>query len=137
MLKKFKITVDGKPYSVTVEDSVEDIGHLYPKEGGVMDTAPLAVPTPTAAPAPAAAPAPSAPKSSGGGAGDQLCPMGGVVVSVGVAIGQQVNERDPIAVVEAMKMHTTVSAQGSGVVKAIHVKPGDAVDAGQAIVTLG
>jgi len=59
------------------------------------------------------------------------CPMPGLVMSIAVAVGQEVKAGEPLAVVEAMKMENVLRAERDGVVKAIRVKPGDnlAVDA--------
>jgi len=59
------------------------------------------------------------------------CPMPGLVVSVAVAVGQEVKAGETLAVVEAMKMENVLRAERDGVVKAIFAKPGDslAVDA--------
>jgi propionyl-CoA carboxylase alpha chain len=58
-------------------------------------------------------------------------PMPGLVVSIAVAVGQEVKAGEPLAVVEAMKMENVLRAERDGVVKAVRVKPGDnlAVDA--------
>jgi propionyl-CoA carboxylase alpha chain len=60
-----------------------------------------------------------------------LCPMPGLVVSIAVAVGQEVKAGETLAVVEAMKMENVLRAERDGVVKAIHAKKGDslAVDA--------
>src|SRR5262249_41798917 len=60
-----------------------------------------------------------------------LCPMPGLVVSVAVAVGQEVKAGETLAVVEAMKMENVLRAERDGVVKAIHARKGDslAVDA--------
>jgi propionyl-CoA carboxylase alpha chain len=59
------------------------------------------------------------------------CPMPGLVVSIAVAVGQEVKAGETLAVVEAMKMENVLRAERDGVVKAIHAKKGDslAVDA--------
>jgi propionyl-CoA carboxylase alpha chain len=59
------------------------------------------------------------------------CPMPGQVVSLAVAEGQQVKAGETLAVVEAMKMENVLRAERDGVVRRVHVKPGDslAVDA--------
>ena len=59
------------------------------------------------------------------------CPMPGQVVSIAVAEGQEVKAGEPLAVVEAMKMENVLRAERDGVVKRVHVRPGDslAVDA--------
>lgn len=43
---------------------------------------------------------------------------------------------DRVATIEAMKMKTAVSAHRDGTVSAIPVKVGDAVDAGQSLMTI-
>lgn len=60
-----------------------------------------------------------------------LCPMPGLVVSIFVEIGQQVQGGEQLAIVEAMKMQNMLRAEREGRVKAIRAKPGDslAVDA--------
>ena len=59
------------------------------------------------------------------------CPMPGLVVSLAVAAGDQVEDGQPLAVIEAMKMENVIRAERSGKVKAVHVGEGAslAVDA--------
>ncbi len=130
MQKKFKITVDGRPYNVTVEDVSEDVGNLYPPQGMNLQAVEAASPS---TPAVAAVPRTAAPAA---GAGDEVSPLGGVIVSIDVSVGQQVKEGDKIATIEAMKMKTTVFAHRTGKVTNIAVKPGDGVEAGQVLLTI-
>jgi propionyl-CoA carboxylase alpha chain len=60
-----------------------------------------------------------------------LCPMPGLVVSIAVAVGQEVKAGETLAIVEAMKMENVLRAERDGVVKAIFATRGDslAVDA--------
>ncbi|MDR3494943.1 MAG: acetyl/propionyl-CoA carboxylase subunit alpha, partial [Ancalomicrobiaceae bacterium] len=60
-----------------------------------------------------------------------LCPMPGLVVSIGVAIGQEVKAGEMLAIVEAMKMQNVLRAERDLTVKTVKAKPGDslAVDA--------
>ncbi|MEE8206705.1 MAG: DUF2118 domain-containing protein [Nitrospinaceae bacterium] len=60
-----------------------------------------------------------------------LCPMPGLVVSIAVHEGDEVEAGQTLAVVEAMKMENNLKAACAGVVKKIHCKKGDslAVDA--------
>jgi propionyl-CoA carboxylase alpha chain len=53
-----------------------------------------------------------------------LCPMPGLIVSIAVAVGDEVQEGQPLATVEAMKMENILKAERSGVVKAIKAAPG-------------
>ncbi|GHT81905.1 carboxylate--amine ligase [Actinomycetota bacterium] len=63
-------------------------------------------------------------------------PMQGIVVSVVVQVGQQVNEGDLVCVLEAMKMEKFVHAQSTGIVEEILVEPSDSVNAGQLLIKL-
>ena len=56
-------------------------------------------------------------------------PMVGKIISVQVKVGDQVNENDQIATLEAMKMEMPVGAPVSGVVKEIKVEAGQEIDA--------
>jgi pyruvate carboxylase len=56
-------------------------------------------------------------------------PMPGTVVTVAVQAGQKVGKGDPLVSIEAMKMESMLAAERDGVVAAIHVKPGEAVNA--------
>ena len=60
-----------------------------------------------------------------------LCPMPGLVISVNVAEGDEVQEGQTLAIVEAMKMENVLRAERKAVVKTLHAKPGEslAVDA--------
>jgi biotin carboxyl carrier protein len=133
MEKKFRITVEGRPYVVTVEDITTDSA-----QGFYQDTAVAAAPPSVVAAAPAAAtPAPTASFPGAAGPGDEVAPLGGVVQTVHVSVGQVVNEGDKLVSLEAMKMVTHVVARRGGKVISIAVKPGDPVDAGQVLLTIG
>ncbi len=56
-------------------------------------------------------------------------PMPGTVVTVAVQAGQKVGKGDPLVSIEAMKMESMLAAERDGVVAAIHVRPGEAVNA--------
>jgi len=56
-----------------------------------------------------------------------LCPMPGLVVSIVVAVGQEVKAGEPLAIVEAMKMENVLRAERDGTVKAIFAKKGDSL----------
>jgi biotin carboxyl carrier protein len=130
MEKKFRITVDGKQYNVTVEDLSEGSSQLYPAPGS------MTIPTPPPTAPAAAASAPATAKGPAG-AGDVTSTLGGVVESIAVSVGQAVNQGDKVVVIEAMKMKTPMIAHRAGNVTAIHVRAGDAVEAGQALLSIG
>ncbi|MEM1343699.1 MAG: acetyl/propionyl/methylcrotonyl-CoA carboxylase subunit alpha, partial [Pseudomonadota bacterium] len=56
-----------------------------------------------------------------------LCPMPGVVVSIAVDIGEEVQEGQALATVEAMKMENVLRAERKGTVKAVNAAPGQSL----------
>ncbi|ARC88431.1 biotin/lipoyl-containing protein [Rhodovulum sp. MB263] len=131
-MKRLRITVDGTPYEVTVEEIETGPG-----------TAPTAAPAPRSASAPprpapaapsvaAAAPSVAAPAQPGA----VLSPLAGTTVSVAVAVGQSVVAGEPLMVLEAMKMNTDIRAPQAGTVSAINVAPGATVTEGQVLLVL-
>ena len=121
MIKKVRVTVDGKPFDVTVE-----IPDDAPSPAAPALSAPAA-----AAPQPAPAPAPvqSAP-------GDIPSPLAGHVVAMAVTLGQTVKKGESLVTIEAMKMNTFVLAPSDGKVTAINVKVGDVVGEGHSLVRI-
>ncbi|GAB6051684.1 biotin/lipoyl-binding protein [Magnetospira thiophila] len=126
MVKHFRIAVDGHEYDVTVED-LSDPGNLYPSPGMISSN----FDTPPAPPPPVAA-APTA----NAGPDAKLSPLAGVVSAIEVTLGQTVAAGDRVCTIEAMKMKTAVTAHKSGKITEISVAAGDAVDAGQPLVTI-
>jgi propionyl-CoA carboxylase alpha chain len=53
-----------------------------------------------------------------------LCPMPGLVVKINVGVGDEVQEGQALATVEAMKMENILKAERKGVVKAVKAAPG-------------
>lgn len=64
-------------------------------------------------------------------------PMPGLVVRIQVELGQRVAAGAPVAVLEAMKMENQLKAPAAGVIRAIHVRPGDAVEKGKGLIDIG
>jgi acetyl/propionyl-CoA carboxylase alpha subunit len=91
------------------------------------------------APAPGAAPDPDAASHDHRHTGEQsslTAPMPGTVIRVVVAEGDRVEARQPLVVLEAMKMETPVVAPYEAVVRTIHVAEGDRVAGGTVLVEL-
>jgi acetyl-CoA/propionyl-CoA carboxylase biotin carboxyl carrier protein len=65
-----------------------------------------------------------------------VAPMPGTVIRVAVAEGDRVEARQPLVVLEAMKMETPVVSPYEAVVRAIHVAEGDRVAGGTVLVEL-
>jgi biotin carboxyl carrier protein len=62
--------------------------------------------------------------------------MPGTVIRVLVAAGDHVEPRQPLVVLEAMKMETPVVSPYGAVVRAVHVAEGDRVAGGATLVEL-
>jgi biotin carboxyl carrier protein len=65
-----------------------------------------------------------------------VAPMPGRVVRVLAAAGDQVEARQPVIVVEAMKMENELRAPRAGRIKEIVVAPGTSVDAGRVLAVI-
>ncbi len=92
--------------------------------------APEAAPTPPpTAPVPAAAPPAQASSDS-----MVVAPMPGIILSIAVKEGDEVNAGDTILVLEAMKMENEIHAPRAGKVKKVHVSEGAEVRSGSELV---
>jgi biotin carboxyl carrier protein len=129
MIKKLRVTVDGKSYDVTVEMPEDLAAPLAPTPEASAPVAPVVAPakagTPYQPPATAAA-----------GSGDVPSPLTGRVIAIIAQAGQQVKENDHLLTIEAMKMNTFVFAPKAGKVAEIKVAVGDAVAEGQALARI-
>jgi glutaconyl-CoA/methylmalonyl-CoA decarboxylase subunit gamma len=72
----------------------------------------------------------------GEGAKQVLAPMPGKIVRVLVKPGEVVRARQPLVVVEAMKMENELRAGGDGTVVEVKVQEGASVDAGALLVVI-
>jgi pyruvate carboxylase len=77
------------------------------------------------------------PKAEEGNAKHVGAPMPGMVVTVAVKVGQKVVKGDPLLSMEAMKMETMLSAERDATVIAVHVRPGDVINAKDLLIELG
>lgn len=115
-MRKFNVTVNGKSYSVEVEE--------------VGGSAPVAAPAPVAMPKAAAAAPAAAPKAAAPAGGKEVpSPMPGVIRKLSFADGAAVKAGQPIAVLEAMKMENDIVATADGTIT-YAVKVGDSVESG-------
>jgi pyruvate carboxylase len=62
--------------------------------------------------------------------------MPGTVIKVFVAPGDHVRARQPLVLLEAMKMETPLTAPYDAVVRSVHVAEGDRVAGGAVLVEL-
>ncbi|MGB0713876.1 MAG: sodium-extruding oxaloacetate decarboxylase subunit alpha [Gammaproteobacteria bacterium] len=116
----YTVAVNGKSYNVVVAPG-----------GEVTDVQPAA---PAAAAPAAPAPAAAAPATA---AETVTAPMGGTIIDVLVNPGDDIAGDTVVIILEAMKMETEVRCATGGKVLEVLVGKGDAVNPGQALVSLG
>jgi biotin carboxyl carrier protein len=75
-------------------------------------------------------------RASGSGPQRLVAPMAGKVVRVLVNVGDIVGSRQPVVVVEAMKMENELRASREGTVAEVHVREGMSVDAGALLIVI-
>ncbi|UCD64947.1 MAG: acetyl-CoA carboxylase biotin carboxyl carrier protein subunit [Candidatus Zixiibacteriota bacterium] len=63
-------------------------------------------------------------------------PMPGKIVKILVAVGDEIEVKQPMVIVEAMKMENQVNSQAAGKVKAVNFAAGDQVDTESPIIEL-
>ena len=127
-MRKFMINVNGNSYEVEVEE-IGGVPSVPVAPADPVAAAPAAAPAPVAAAAPAPAPA----NVSGT---EVEAPMPGVILSVDVAVGDQVKEGDNLVILEAMKMENEILAPCDGKVAAIQTSKGASVNTGDILVVI-
>lgn len=163
-MKRYEYLINGKPFVVeiisfdgrrgdvrvnNVAYSVE-VPHRHTAGTPVMASPPPAAPPPApAAPpatppkaAPASAPTPppaapvpaAAPRAPASSDNVVTAPMPGIVLSIGVKEGDEVDAGDPILILEAMKMENEIHAPRAGKIKKLHVSAGAEVQSGAQLV---
>ena len=137
---KLFVTVDGERFEVEIEDvrarpvvAVVD-GMRYAVEVAEAEAASSAPPV-VARPAGSV----SVPANANANADVRqvLAPMPGVVVEVAVKPGDRVEPRQPLIVLESMKMKNIIRATVSATVEAVHVSNGQGVKHRDVLVTYG
>jgi len=119
-VESYRVSVNGTEYDVVVGPGNADISQV----------------TAANAPSTAAAPAPAAAAPVAGGT-EVRAPLAGSIIDILVSIGQQVNDGDPIIVIEAMKMETEIRANASGSIQSIAIKKGESIQSDQILMTIG
>ena len=71
-----------------------------------------------------------------GAAGEITCPYTGVLLAWKVEDGAEVKEGQTVAIVEAMKMESPITAKSAGTVSLSNINEGDSVSQGDVIATL-
>jgi glutaconyl-CoA decarboxylase len=123
---RVQVTVNGKSYEVEL------------KANAAPATAKPQRPASPLQPS-VSAPLPAAATAVPGGAADNAvrAPMAGLVLSVRVKVGDQVNAGDELLMLEAMKMENAITAERAGTVKRVAVEPQQVVNQDDVLIELG
>ena len=116
----YSIVIEGRSYEARVNGTMVDIaGRRYQVE--ILDPR---------------EPRRRATNAGGSGRRDVTAPMPGKVVRVLVQPGDRVRARQPVVVVEAMKMENELRAGREGTVSEVHARDGSSVEAGTLLVVI-
>jgi acetyl/propionyl-CoA carboxylase alpha subunit len=96
----------------------------------------LNLPPPAPAPPPDVAVAAADHGGPGGESSTLVAPMPGTVIKLLVGAGDSVRARQPLVVLEAMKMETPLTSPYDATVRAVHVAEGDRVAGGALLIEL-
>lgn len=131
-MKKLRVTVNGKVYDCMVEVLEDDEQHF---PGATLDVDPLAMPV-LAPVRPATAPVATGPNGAPikGDPNAILAPIAGSVQKVFVKVGERVEAKAPVVMLDAMKMDTYIYASRVGVIAEIKVAVGDTLQVGDPII---
>lgn len=140
----WKLVVNGRSFTVKPEDHgtvvVDGIAYEVALDGGTvtageashnLEVAGLSLGQTSPGPSVGSTPA-----ATRGGAGAIVAIMPGQVTRVLVEEGQEVEAGEGVCVLEAMKMENELTADRGGVVKALHVRPGDDVEKDQVLIEI-
>jgi len=142
-MAKYEVIIDGDTLEVEIvrddgrNATLKIDGVEYVVEATNVSAAGAAVVPMPSSPSPAPAQrSKSASRPSGGGSGDVVAPLAGLVLEVCVSVGQEVNPGDVLARLEAMKMENDIKASLAGKVSEILISQGDEVQDGQTLLKL-
>jgi biotin carboxyl carrier protein len=136
-MAKYKVTLDGKAYDVTVTDTAT--GAAVAVGGRTFE---VALAAGTASPPVAAqtaisvTPTAAAARAGSPGDGNIVAPIPGVVTELCVAVGDTVTVGQVVLKLEAMKMENDIATPQAGAVAKILIKEGSEVRDGQLLMVI-
>ncbi len=141
MKKEYKYTINGNKYEVAIGDIIEnEVTVTVNGEEYKVEMEPEAEPEKKVVVRPVAQAATSSePAESNGRVNTNnavKAPLPGVITSINVNVGDEVNVGDTLLILEAMKMANNIEAEKAGKVTAICVKPGQSVMEDDALVVI-
>ena len=115
-IESYRVSVNGTEYDVVVAPGNGEISRVTPTTAGPAPVAAASIPAAASATIKA--------------------PLAGNIIEVLVSAGQQVQDGDPVFIIEAMKMETEIRSHTSGIVQAVLVAKGDSITTDQDLLTI-
>ena len=122
---RFEVQMDGKTYDVRLTGDEDG-------SGVAIAPARSAEATPSVLPTPATRMPP--PRPAFGNRATLTAPMPGVILEVQVKPGDTVTRGQPVAILDAMKMHNIIGAQHAGTIAEVFVSAGQNVNHGDPLL---
>lgn len=72
----------------------------------------------------------------GGGSGEIISPMPGLIVKVPVTVGQEVAQGETVVILESMKMQNELKSPVSGIIESVQCESGQTVDKGALLIVI-
>ncbi|HOL17484.1 MAG TPA: biotin/lipoyl-binding protein [Bacillota bacterium] len=138
-MKKFKVTVDGQTFEVTVEEIDNQTAATVPLGQAETKIAPQVEKKSEAETSPAPGKGEQRPPAASGGSGGTVvpAPMPGSIIDILVQAGDTVKDGQVLLILEAMKMENEITAPQAGTIVEVAVKKGDTVNTGDPLVVMG
>jgi len=141
MMKKYRITVNGKTFDVDVEEvSAQKSEHSPVSVPAAVAPAPVVAPAPAPKPvtaqARAAGPAAAGSAAPTGGATAMKSPLPGKILKVMATPGSSWKKGDTLLIIEAMKMENEILAPRDCTVEEVAVEPNQSVKTGDLLLKL-
>lgn len=129
---RFEVQIGGESYDVRLIGDEDSAGVAITPAPNASTTTPATPAAPSAVPTPAArAPAP---RVAYGNRATLAAPMPGVILEVQVKPGDVVTRGQPVAVLDAMKMHNIIGAPRAGTIAEVFVSAGQNVNHGDPLL---
>jgi biotin carboxyl carrier protein len=127
--QEIKLEVNGKPYTVTVD---QELNAHKTRTTVINDRMPPRVSAANGDVQRASAPRPGA----AAGGTKVTTPLPGTILDVFVNVGDQVKSGQTVVLLEAMKMENNIEADTEGTVTSINVRKGDSVLEGDTLIVI-
>jgi len=140
MVKKYRVSVNGKTYEVEVEEmgqsQTNEVVYTEKSSQQPEKSEKTVKPAPKKNEKKEEVEVTEEQSQSSGNHTEIVAPMAGLVIEVQAKTGKKVEPGDKLLVLEAMKMENDIISDTSGIIKDVNCKKGDNVETGQVLITV-